>query len=304
MNKSVRIATRESKLAVWQAHCVQQLLASTGVESELVFIRSEGDINLTTPLYELGVQGIFTRSLDIALLENRADIAVHSYKDIPTQPAKGLGIAAVLKRGNHRDMLVYNKNKHSSATEPQALQMIATSSIRRKAQWLHRFPGTAIDNIRGNVNTRLQKLADANWDAAIFAAAGLERLSLIPPETGTQVVLDWMVPAPAQGAIAIICRTEDDVIKNICQPLHDIDTDLCTGAERNFLRHLQGGCSTPISAYASINNGKMSFIGNVTSTDGVKSIEVIMESDADDPTLAKRSADEIFSKGFEDLKIN
>ena len=304
MNKTIRIATRESKLAVWQAHCVQQLLSETGIQSELIFIKSEGDVNLVTPLYELGVQGIFTRSLDIALIENKADIAVHSYKDVPTQPASGLSVGAVLKRGNHLDMLVTNKNKHTETPDLETLRIIATSSIRRKAQWLHRYPGTVIDNIRGNVNTRLQKLSEANWDAAIFAAAGLERLNLTPPETGIQQILDWMIPAPAQGAVAVVCRNNDAEVKSICEPLHDTETGLCTNAERNFLRFLQGGCSTPISAYAIIRNGKMTFTGNVTATDGTKSLDICFESDADDPTLAKRCADEMISQGFETIKLS
>ncbi|WP_336515121.1 hydroxymethylbilane synthase [Pollutibacter soli] len=299
MNKPVRIATRESRLAVWQAHCVQQKLEAAGISTEIVFIKSDGDINLTTPLYELGVQGIFTRSLDLALLNDQADIAVHSFKDVPTQPAKGLHVAAVLKRGNHQDALVIRKENDTE--DPASMKVIATSSIRRKAQWLYRYPGTVIENIRGNVNTRLQKLNSSHWNAAIFAAAGLERLELFSDETGPQVLLDWMIPAPAQGAIAVVCRSGDEKMQEFCSILHHEETFVCTQAEREFLRFLQGGCSTPISAFAFIDGGKIHFRGNVTATDGSDRIDISFDADADDRTVSKKAADEMIGQGFKKL---
>lgn len=299
MNKPVRIATRESRLAVWQTHCVQQQLEAAGIPTAIVLIKSEGDINLTTPLYELGVQGIFTRSLDIALLNNQADIAVHSFKDVPTAPAKGLVVAAVLKRGNHLDALVIKKE--SGPGDPASMKVIATSSIRRKAQWLHRYPGTRIENIRGNVNTRLQKLNGSDWNAAIFAAAGLERLELFPEETGPQLLLDWMIPAPAQGAIAVVCRSNDEKIHAICSILHHEETYTCTHTEREFLRLLQGGCSTPISAYASIDGGKIRFRGNVTAPDGSDRLDIQFDADADDRSVAKKAAEAMIGQGFKRL---
>ena len=194
MSQKIRIGTRESKLAVWQATRVSNMLARQGHSCELVYIKSEGDINLVTPLYELGVQGIFTKALDIALLNNEIDIAVHSYKDIPTMPASGLMIAAVLKRDSPYDVLV--SNKPFNAETPIT---IATSSIRRRAQWLFKYPGSTIENLRGNVNTRIEKLKNSTWCGAIFAAAGLQRLGLTEQETGPQLLLDWMLPAPAQA---------------------------------------------------------------------------------------------------------
>lgn len=263
MNKVIRIGTRESQLAVWQATQVKDLLAQYGFAAELVYIKSEGDIDLKTPLYEMGVQGIFTRSLDIALLNERIDIAVHSMKDVPTQLPNGIITSAVLKRASYKDLLVYKGE--SPFTIADSPLTIATSSIRRKAQWLNRYPHHTIDNLRGNVNTRLQKLADSHWNGAIFAAAGLERIGLRPENS---IELDWMLPAPAQGAIVVACRSNDQYSFDACQPFNDAHTALCTAIERDFLRALLGGCSTPISALASIVNGEIHFEGNILSLDG------------------------------------
>jgi hydroxymethylbilane synthase len=277
MNKVIRIGTRESQLAVWQATQVQNLLAQHGFAAELIYIKSEGDIDLKTPLYEMGVQGIFTRSLDIALLTGRIDIAVHSMKDVPTQLPKGIITAAVLKRASYKDLLVYkgelpeilseerNSASHSPLTIDHSPLTIATSSIRRKAQWLNRYPHHTIDNLRGNVNTRLKKLAESHWNGAIFAAAGLERIGLRPEGS---IELDWMLPAPAQGAIVVVCRENDKYAFDACQLFNDEHTALCTAIERDFLRALLGGCSTPISALASIVNGQVHFEGNILSLDG------------------------------------
>jgi len=297
MKKNIRIGTRESQLAVWQAEQVKGLLAKHGYDSELVYIKSEGDIDLKTPLYEMGVQGVFTRSLDIALLNDKIDIAVHSMKDVPTQLAKGIAQAAVLKRASHKDVLVPHpdlgdiskifgrgiielthltiskegsKTKDTSYTEQidtggRTDAIIATSSIRRKAQWLNRFPHHTIETLRGNVNTRLRKLKENNWHGAIFAKAGLERINLLPENS---IDLDWMLPAPAQGAIIVVCREEDDVCLNACLNFNDVNTALCTKIERDFLRTLLGGCSTPISGLAEIKNNEVHFSGNILSLDG------------------------------------
>ena len=283
MEKVIRIGTRESQLAVWQATQVKDLLLQHGFTAELVYIKSEGDIDLKTPLYEMGVQGIFTRSLDIALLNNRIDIAVHSMKDVPTQLPKGIVTAAALKRGSYKDILVVN-GQWPMVNETSALPIadsqftihdsrftIATSSIRRKAQWLHRYPNHIIENLRGNVNTRLQKLKDSHWNGAIFAAAGLERIGLRPAES---VELDWMLPAPAQGAIVVACRHEDQYAFEACRLFNDEPTALCTAIERDFLRALLGGCSTPISALATIHNNQLYFEGNILSLDGKEKAEI------------------------------
>lgn len=304
MNKVIRIGTRDSQLAVWQATWVQQLLEEKGVASELVYIKSEGDIDLVTPLYEIGVQGIFTKTLDAALLSNKIDIAVHSMKDVPTQLAKGIREAAVLKRASHKDLLVYK----DEAT-PEAIGFvngewsmvnndsftIATSSVRRKAQWLNRFPNHQFDNLRGNVNTRLRKLEESNWQGAIFAAAGLERINLRP---STSIELDWMLPAPAQGAVMVVCRNEDQNIFEQCRQLNHYPTAVCATAERQFLRVLMGGCATPISALAEIAGDEIILRGNVLSLNGKQKIEVYKKvSITNAEHIGTEAAKEIVEKG-------
>ncbi|QEC68698.1 hydroxymethylbilane synthase [Panacibacter ginsenosidivorans] len=269
MSKVLRIGTRESQLAVWQAELVKSQLAQNNIESELVFIKSEGDIDLVTPLYEIGVQGIFTKTLDAALLSRRIDLAVHSMKDVPVQLAKGIVQAAVLKRASYKDILVY-KNDTGFLNEKNSVATIATSSIRRKAQWLHQYPNHTIENLRGNVNTRLQKVKDNNWNGAIFAAAGVERINVRPENS---IDITWMLPAPAQGAIMIVCNEDDAETKAVCASLNDETTAACTKIERDFLKTLMGGCSTPISALAEIENDKIHFKGNIFSLDGTRFLE-------------------------------
>jgi hydroxymethylbilane synthase len=269
----LRIGTRDSQLAVWQATLVQGLLKEAGVPSELVYMKSEGDIDTVTPLYALGVTGVFTKTLDAALLNNRIDIAVHSMKDVPTQLAQGIQQAAVLKRASHKDILVY-KDGIDFLEDPDSVATIATGSIRRVAQWLHRYPNHRTENLRGNVNTRLRKLAESNWNGAIFAAAGLERINLRPEQS---IDLDWMLPAPSQGAIMVVCREGDDYAFNSCQSFNDEATALCTKLEKDFLRVLMGGCSTPISALAEVKGDAVSFRGNICSPDGSDLIEITME---------------------------
>ena len=279
MKRHLKIGTRESELAVWQASHVQKLLKEIGVDSELVFIKSEGDIDTKTPLYELGVQGIFTKTLDAALLNNRIDIAVHSMKDVPTLPAAGIRLAAVLKRASYKDILVFKGERkyiESALSDEHSTFTIATSSIRRKAQWLHRYPDHRIENLRGNVNTRLRKIGENDWNGAIFAAAGLERIHLRP---GNSIDLDWMLPAPAQGAITISCRENDDISLSAASLLNDEATQICTKIERDFLRTLLGGCSTPISALAVFEINKVVFKGNVCSVDGKEKFDIYKEAE-------------------------
>jgi hydroxymethylbilane synthase len=270
MKKILRIGTRDSQLAVWQATLVQQLLQEKNIASELVHMKSEGDIDLVTPLYEMGVQGVFTKTLDAALLSDKFDIAVHSMKDVPTQLAKGIVQAAVLPRASYKDIFVF-KSDISFLKDFESNATIATSSIRRKAQWLNRYHNHQIENLRGNVNTRLRKVNESNWNGAIFAAAGVERIDLRPDNS---IELDWMLPAPAQGAIMIVCRENDNASKEICSLLNDESTALCTKTERDFLRTLLGGCSTPISALAEIKDNKIHFKGNIFSLDGKEKAEI------------------------------
>jgi len=286
----LRIGTRESQLAVWQATLVQNLLAAQGVASELIYIKSEGDIDTVTPLYQLGVQGVFTKTLDAALLNKRIDIAVHSMKDVPTILASGIQQAAVLKRASHKDIFVYKDNANF-LENPYSIATIATSSIRRKAQWLHRFPQHRFENLRGNVNTRLRKVAENEWAGAIFAAAGLERIELRPQKS---VNLDWMLPAPAQGAIMVVCRSDDEAALGACQPFNDADTALCTKIERDFLKTLLGGCSTPISALAYVENATVFLKGNICSITGTALEEITLERPlAEAGTMGLRAANDL-----------
>ena len=204
MNTALRIGTRDSKLALWQANLVKDSLDKLGIQTRLVPIKSVGDLILDKPLYELGVTGIFTKALDVALLNGEIDLAVHSMKDMPTQLPQGLTLAAVIERGNPHDVLV-----HKGLDFLNHGGLVATGSLRRQAQWLHRYPNHEITDLRGNVQTRLQKLQDNKWDGALFAAAGLERLSL---ELQDQTVLKWMIPAPAQGAIAIVISEKEKLL--------------------------------------------------------------------------------------------
>lgn len=295
MHKLIRIGTRESQLAVWQATQVKELLAQHGFETELVFIKSEGDIDLVTPLYEMGVQGVFTRSLDTALLNDKIDLAVHAMKDVPTQLAEGLIQSAVLKRASYKDLLVYKENT-GFLNNFQSAAVIATSSIRRKAQWLHRYPNHTIEVLRGNVNTRLRKVTESNWNGAIFAAAGLERINLRPQNA---IELEWMLPAPAQGAIMMVCREKDDFCLQACSNFNDAVTALCTKIERDFLRCLLGGCSTPISALAEVKDGHIYFKGNIFSPDGKEKAEIELNCPVDDcgDNFGTVAAQQILIKG-------
>jgi hydroxymethylbilane synthase len=305
MQGVLRIGTRDSQLAVWQATLVQNLLKESGVASELVYIKSEGDVDTVTPLYALGVQGIFTKTLDAALLSGRIDMAVHSMKDVPTVLAQGIQQTAVLKRASYKDIFVY---KDSSVIEEWQLAnpaqisalpvtgTIATSSIRRIAQWLHRYPNHQIENLRGNVNTRLRKVDESSWNGAIFAAAGVERIHVRPQNS---IDLDWMLPAPAQGAIMIVCRTGDEAAFAACQPFNDAETALCTKIERDFLNTLMGGCSTPISALASVQNGEVHLRGNICSRDGAQMQELEMSAPKEDAIgLGIRAANELLQNSI------
>jgi len=298
MDKVIRIGTRESQLAVWQANTVKALLQEQGYKSELVYIKSEGDVDLHTPLYEIGVQGIFTKMLDIALLNGTIDIAVHSMKDVPTLMAKGIVQAAVLPRASYKDLLVPKKNEIFNG-DRKLPSVIATSSIRRKAQWLNRYPNDTLENLRGNVNTRLRKVEESNWQGAIFAAAGLERIGLRPDNA---VELDWMLPAPAQGAIIVVCRKDDSFMLDACKSFHDNNTALCTSIERDFLRALLGGCSTPISALAEVEEDKLLFHGNILTTDGTDKAEVTMIVPiGDTDNLGREAAKELLGNGGQEI---
>ncbi len=299
MTNSVRIGTRESPLAMAQSQIAAALIRSrSNYDPVITGIRSMGDKNLITPLYEMGVEGVFTRELDSALLSREIDIAVHSYKDVPTTPAAGLCVAAVLERATALDVLVFRNEESRLKLQNNLPVHIASSSIRRKAQWLHRYPQSVLHNIRGNVGTRLKKLQDAHWDGAIFAAAGLERLQLKESDTGPQELLHWMLPAPAQGAIAILCREEDEKMKRLCRLINHEPSRLCTDTEKMFLRRLGGGCATSVAAFANITGDMLTLNGSITASDGSNQLTVQQQGAiADYSILATEAAGQIISRG-------
>jgi hydroxymethylbilane synthase len=266
----IRIGTRDSELALWQAKTVEKQLNDLGYKTEIIAVKSDGDIVLDKPLYELGITGIFTKTLDVAMIQGKIDIAVHSMKDVPTLLPNGIVQGAVLERASAFDILVYKENLDFLTEENST---IASSSLRRKASWLHKYPSHKIEDIRGNVNTRLQKVADSNWAGAIFAEAGLERINLKPEKA---IILDWMIPAPAQGAMVVVCNADDFFSLDAVSQLNHIETEICTYIERQFLRTLEGGCTAPIGAIATYNEKEdvIDFTGVLLSIDGKQKLEV------------------------------
>ena len=297
LNKAIRIGTRDSELALWQAHNVQKKLNDLGYETEIIAVKSIGDIILDKPLYELGITGIFTKTLDLAMINGQVDIAVHSMKDVPTALPIGIVQAAVLERASTLDILVYKGNidfLDNTGT-------IATGSLRRQAMWLNKYPNHTVVDLRGNVNTRMQKLEDNEWNGAVFAAAGLERINLKP---ATFLNLDWMTPAPAQGAMVIVAMANDDFCKEVVSELNDLETDICTYIERQFLKKLEGGCTAPIGALALFNEADdtILFKGALLSIDGKQKIEINKSVSIEEwKKLGYHAAEEILENGGKEL---
>ena len=267
MKKTIRIGTRDSELALWQAHHVEKKLNDLGYKTQIIAVKSQGDIILDKPLYELGITGIFTKTLDVAMINGQIDIAVHSMKDVPTALPIGIVQAAVLQRADEKDILVYNNNLDFLEAEG----IIATGSLRRQALWLNKYPNHKVEDLRGNVNTRLQKLKENNWNGAVFAAAGLERINIKPSNF---VNLDWMIPAPAQGAMVVHAMLKDEFCKEAIAELNNLETDICTYIERQFLKTLEGGCTAPIGALAKFWEDEILFKGILLSIDGKQKIEI------------------------------
>jgi hydroxymethylbilane synthase len=297
MSKTIRIGTRDSELALWQAHTVQKKLNDLGYTTEIVAVKSQGDIILDKPLYELGITGIFTKTLDIAMINGQVDIAVHSMKDVPTALPQGIVQAAVLERANTLDILVHKGNLDFLTSAGT----IATGSLRRQAQWWHKYPNHQVVDLRGNVNTRMQKLAESDWNGAVFAAAGLERINLKPEN---YINLDWMIPAPAQGAMLVVAMANDEFTKDAVSQLNDIETEICTYIERQFLKTLEGGCTAPIGALAQYDEEKdtIEFKGVLFSIDGKQKIEIEKSVDISEwKKLGFYSAQEILNTGGTEL---
>ncbi|GAA0714749.1 hydroxymethylbilane synthase [Aquimarina litoralis] len=293
-HKKIRIGTRDSELALWQAKTVQNKLEKLGHETILVPVKSTGDIILDKPLYELGITGIFTKTLDVAMINNDIDIAVHSMKDVPTVLPKGIIEGAVLERANSNDILL-----HKGVDFLNTNGTIATGSLRRKAQWLHKYPKHAVVDLRGNVNTRMQKLQDSDWNGAIFAAAGLERINLKPKE---YIDLDWMIPAPAQGAMLVVAKEDDTYCLEALEKLDHEHSKICVHVEREFLRKLEGGCTAPIGALATIEEDEFHFTGALFSLDGKEKIEVAETIKLEDVNeFGIRCAEKVLNNGGKEL---
>lgn len=290
MNKVIRIGTRDSELALWQAKTVQNALEKAGHKTQLLPVKSTGDLNLNQPLYEMGITGIFTKTLDVAMIKDDIDIAVHSMKDVPTALPKGIVEAAVLKRANTKDILV-----HKGLDFLEKEGTIATGSLRRKAQWLNKYPEHRVVDLRGNVNTRMKKLEDNAWNGAIFAAAGLERIALKPENF---IDLNWMIPAPAQGAMLVVAMEQDDFTRKALALLNHKESEICVHVEREFLKVLEGGCTAPIGALATIEKDLIYFKAALFSLDGKQKIGIEKTVALNEfKNLGKRCAEEILNNG-------
>lgn len=280
----IRLGTRDSLLAMWQANTVADALRGWGHEVDILSMKSEGDLVLDTPLPLMGGKGVFTKVLDDALLDGSIHIAVHSHKDIPTDATAGLRVAAVLEREDPRDALVARKGLEFLSADAG---LVATGSVRRAGQWLHRHPGHSTTDLRGNVPTRLKKLENSDWDGAIFALAGLKRLGL---EHRATQILDWMLPAPAQGAVAVMCRADDTATIDALVPLNHAETAACVRAERAFLNELNGGCSAPVGALAELSDGRLHLRGNVLTPDGRDRYDISADGNPADADAIGRDA--------------
>lgn len=268
----IRIATRKSPLALWQANFVKQnlLLAHKDLTVELIPMVTQGDIILDSPLSKIGGKGLFVKQLEQAILNNEADIAVHSIKDIPAQFPEGLMLAAICQRDEVRDAFV--ANKYASLNDLPEGAIVGTSSLRRQCQLRSHFPHLIIKDLRGNVGTRLNKLDDGQYDAIILASVGLKRLSL--EHRITQYIdIDLMLPAVGQGAVGIESRTDDKQILDIISVLDDKKSRACIQAERAMNNALQGGCQVPIAGYCRLNNDELMLQGLVGRVDGSKIIK-------------------------------
>ena len=276
---TIRIATRSSKLALWQAHHVKSLIADAcGIDVEIVHVRTEGDQNQTDPLRQFGGAGLFTREVQRSVLDGDTHIAVHSLKDLPTESADGLLLAGIPQRAPKFDAILLPAgapNVNSVRDLPHEAR-IGTGSPRRQAQLLHLRPDLQVLEIRGNVDTRIAKLDDGDYDAIVLAEAGLRRLELAdrislllrPPE---------MYPAVGQGAIGIECRSDDEDVQQVLNQITDQNVASCTRAERSLLLELRAGCHAPLGALTELGDGQLKLTGILLSGDGKERLEAVSD---------------------------
>ncbi len=297
---AVRIGTRGSTLALWQANHVKKLLEAAGeIQAEIITIKTSGDREQDAPISEIGAKGVFIKELEEALLDARIDLAVHSMKDVPTEIPAGLAISAILKRDEVRDCLV-SKFGHKLLKLPRGAR-VGTSSVRRRAQLLRSRPDLDVREVRGNIDTRLRKLDEAEFHSIVLAKAGLDRLGL--GWRATEVfTTETMLPAVGQGALGIETRADDEAAKNMVVSLADADTRACVTAERALLAELEGGCQVPLGAWAHIEGGFLSLDACVISPDGGEFIRLSRFGSVQAAeTIGRKLAEEMRAAGAEKI---
>ena len=301
MNSPLRIGTRGSPLALWQAHHVADLLRPLAAPRpvELVEIETAGDRIRDLALSQIGGDGVFTKEIQRAVLSNVVDAAVHSLKDLPTTPIEGLTFAAVPARGPTGDAFVSHRHRRFDDLPRGAV--VGTSSLRRRSQALHRRPDLSLVNLRGNVETRLRKLDEQGLDAIILAEAGLRRLGL---ESAITELLDpqWMLPAVGQGALGLECRTDDAVTLGLLDHLNDRPARQAVLAERAFLRGLGGGCLVPIGAWGLVEGESLRLCGAILDPAGKHRVAGELGGAASEPeALGRRLAETLLARGGREL---
>ncbi len=292
MNRPIILGSRASKLAIWQTNLVKNKLEDSSVSCEIKIIKSFGDIDLKTPIYSMGITGVFTKELDQALLNQEIDVAVHSLKDVPTRLAEEICIGAVLKRGKWEDIVLWKNIECKS----KKVRSVATGSLRRKFQWKLKYPNDKIVPIRGNIPSRIKKLkTDSKIDGIFFASAALSRLKIYEKNEET---LDNFLPAPCQGFIVATCLKENKFIIETLNKINNKKSSICSEIERDFLRTLEGGCSAPIGAIAEVKGEVIDFKGGVFSMKGEqpKIIEALLKIDERN-RAGKRLANEVLRNG-------
>lgn len=301
MKKKLVIATRRSRLAMWQAEHIKEKLEALhkGLQVELLPLSTRGDELLDRRLDDAGGKGLFVKELETALAEARADLAVHSMKDVPAELPPGFSIAAIPAREDPRDVLV--SKRFASLAEMPAGGTIGTSSLRRSAQIVERYPALDIRLLRGNVDTRLAKLDRGEYDAIVLAVAGLKRLGLEARATA-RLSADEMLPAPGQGALGIECLAAREEVVALLEPLADGSTTACVLAERAVSRALGGNCSLPLAAFAQANMDNMRLRALVASADGRRVVRCELKGDIADPlALGERAAQELRRQGASEI---
>jgi hydroxymethylbilane synthase len=301
MLKKIVIATRESQLALWQAEHVKARLMALhpGLEVELLGMTTQGDQILDSPLSRIGGKGLFVKELEVAMAEGRADLAVHSIKDVPMDLPEGFELAAISKREDPRDAFVSKKYPSLEALPPGG--RVGTSSLRRQAQLRARLPHLNVDTLRGNVNTRLRKLDEGQYDAILLAAAGLKRLGF---ENRITAVLEpeESLPAVGQGALGIEIRSGNPELAALLAPLNDPETAACVLAERAMSRHLQGGCQAPIGGYAVVRDGRLFLRAFVADLEGIRFFRAVAEGPMDAPEhVGLAAAEDLVQQGADRL---